>query len=221
MIDNWLYLQKILTKLIDPLDQYQLHTHIIQRATKTGQLHLLRNLKNVGPNFYLHWHTILAHALEHGHIDILNWLLNIMDGKESKLYNIIVQLAIFSINRIKWYEPHRYKFPFELKLGIYHVCLHGRLDILEQIHRLALFDLNDVLRDIIHGGNSDTIQWFYDKNVYHYQFLKRIDHINVLKWLVVTSLRNIAIDEKIAYPDIARGNIQILEWLWERNTPIQ
>ncbi len=165
------------------------------------------------------------------HHDILDWLLNIVGGEfpekhSSVTVSLSLSLSTFSTELIEWYERNRDKFPHALTLRLAHICLHGRLDILAQIHHLISDNIDDLLPDIMHGGNLATIQWFYHKEEYHDQFQWLIDtmidyatlndHFHILKRLVDTVGAKVN-NKRIANRAIANGNIQILEWLWVRN----
>ena len=209
----------------------------IEYAATIGDLSMLQYLQQNIALFPSYWPVIVACAIEHGHIVILDWILAITEDNfnyHDNQHSVDIKIPkpdpsdhdkkrLMSV--LNWLGDNGKKFPNKLNLRYRNVCLHGSLDLCIKIH--TQFELSDtVFTDYVYIGNLDMLQWLYDNYRIHFTILLKeiigsaviYDHLHILQWLksiftdIPTRLQ-LMTDINFVATAIRNGSIGMLELL--------
>ena len=248
VIDRWFMPRKLNGTIISPMlfqlespMLFQLDSHIIEYASVTGDLVLLKLLKEHNGEGWMdkQWSNILLNVFTHGHFIILDWILNIAETelKPDHQWSCSLQLELSSdpekiVPLLNWYWTNHHKFPIPLELRAKNICFIGRIDLLEQVRLFQpqCYHPNSfymtTLADATQTSSSlELFQWLYAKLPEHFtNILITIAHIfadnnriHLLDWLA-TTVPNLIDDDYIASSAIREGQLPLLRWFHRHHT---
>ena len=230
IIDHWLAPTTICQVTPHAPELHMLCCNTIKNLAIEGNLLMLQHYSQTYSYFYSCWRTILEHAFAHGHINILDWLLDFVTKKKHGVLPTIKSHVLlnlphqFSAPLLAWYWDNYDKFPINLYLYSQDIA------ILDQLHTcIHMTDnswvIGDIIRHTILAGNLDLLKWLYDKNPYQeyiqqnaYSVLFQLisnNHLPMLIWLMETT-PTITYNEYLVNIAIKTGHLSIIKWFWSK-----
>ena len=242
IIDNWLLPRKIYQSEIDQELFHKIAKHAANYACDMGDLSLVQTLVH-NNSLHIHygwWCKIVSRAFSGGHIDVLNWMVDMIkylpkgnilteDEDEDEDYELDTTVTLpadtdpLLVNSLlDWFWKNYDQFPQYLKLDCRYICAYGQSELLDQIYAKwpRMLDLTVVS----YYGNLTALQWLQQKNRagFHskiYDIVKNAieqDNLPILTWLALKNNPPMDRQPFVISSAVAQGNQRILTW-WHTN----
>ena len=243
ILDSWLMPRRLINKKLNVDDQYHIIMRLLIYASTLGDLSLLLTCKNTF-DIMPYWSNITTAAFEHGHIAVLDWLVDMIKvenyqdnlgipgipGLTAVLPYDIDPAQTLTNQMLNWYWKNFAKFANGLYLTFNSMSLPYQLATLEQIHgRLTDINPQFITQLMLHNlscgsGNLNLLEWIYSKDEYRYLCTDRIDdivvricynnQIHIVEWLESVGL--FRYNSHLTASPISSGSMPMIQWFKER-----